>query len=477
MRKLLLILLFFRVIDLTAQSKVGFVDEEMALDSVYAPSLHEHTSLRPLVRSSIRYSLLRSDSCARRFAAQGIIDAAFFIGNSQNYRLGGGFLAEFAPNQKWYARLSGIEGITNGTGNLVPQSYLTDSRDKYTMYTDVRGRLSYSPNEIFNFQAGLDKNFIGEGSRSLLLSDYGKAYPFGLIRTKFWRVEYNMIYQFYREKTDKGSMNKYGATHYLSFNATKWLNFGLFETVVFMPKDTMLNRGYDAEYLNPAVFFRPQEYAMGSSDNVLIGASFSARYKSHTFYGQFILDEFFLAEVKAKSGWWANKYGGQIGVKGRRVRHGLPWFYRIEYNALRPYTYAHLNSGQNYGNAGSVLAHPLDANVMEILGELKTQKGKWNAKLFVSYFLKGLDKNGFSYGGDIYQPYNNRPYEYGHFVGQGRANNGTRAILQVGYLVHKETNLNVFMEHQLRYDTSFDKYTYWGALGIRSQLWNDYRNY
>ena len=478
MRAILVIYLVIHALALRTQTQLGFVEEEMPLDSILTPSITEHSSLQPTLRNSIRYSLLKRDSTVRRFGIQGICDVGYFAGNQQTYRAGGGFLAEFAPNQKWYARLAGIEGITNGTtGNLLPKSYITDQQSNYSLYTDIRGRLSFSPNEIFNFQAGLDKNFIGEGNRSLFLSDYGKAYPFGMIRAKFWRLEYSMIYQFYREETSKGWLNKNGATHYISFNAAKWLNIGVFETVVFLPKDTMINRGYDAEYLNPVVFYRPQEYSMGSSDNVLLGASFSARYKAHTFYGQFILDEFFLAEVKAKSGWWANKYGGQLGIKGRFKKHGIPLFYRIEYNALRPYTYAHLNSGQNYGNLGMGLAHPLGANFMEVLGEMKAQHGKWNAKLFVSYFLQGLDKDGFSYGGDVYQPYDNRPYEYGHHVGQGIGNNGVRALLHVGYCLHKATNLNVFIENQLRYDTAFDKYTYIGAVGVRSQLWNDYRNY
>jgi hypothetical protein len=478
MQRLVVLYIIFHTGGLLGQSKTGFVGEEMPLDSVYTPSVFEHSSLQPVVRNVVRHTLLKTDSSERRFGVMGIGDAAFFAGDGSTYRAGGGILAEFAPNNKWYARVAGIEGITNATaGNLLPKSYLTEKQSNYTLYTDIRGRVSFSPNEIFNFQAGLDKNFIGEGNRSLFLSDYGKAYPFGMIRTKFWRLEYSVIYQFYREQTSKGRLNKNGATHYISFNAAKWLNIGIFETVIFLPKDTMLNRGYDAEYLNPVVFYRPQEYSMGSSDNVLLGASFKARYKDHTLYGQFILDEFFLTEIKAKSGWWANKYGGQLGIKGRFIKHGIPLFYRVEYNALRPYTYAHLNSGQNYGNLGATLAHPLGANFMEILGELKAQKGKWNAKLFVSYFLQGLDKNGFSYGGDVYQPYTNRPYEYGHYVGQGKSNNGIRALLHVGYCLHQPTNLNVFVENQLRFDTALNKYTYIGAIGIRSQLWNDYRNY
>ncbi|MCE2711414.1 MAG: hypothetical protein LW688_02620 [Cryomorphaceae bacterium] len=465
------------VFSVTAQSKTEFVLEELPADSLLDSSIKNHPSVKPVLAETIRHTAERIGRKGGQIGIQGITDAAFFASSSPTYRTGAGVLLEFSPTQKWYARLAGIQGITNSSGNLFPNTYLSSSENNFNTFTDLRGRVSFSPNSIFNFQAGLDKNFIGEGSRSLFLSDYGKAYPFGMVRTKFWRVEYSVVYQFFREETNKGWLNKNGATHHISFNAAKWLNFGIFESVIFLPKDTMLNRGYDAEYLNPIVFYRPQEYSMGSSDNVLLGASFSADWKENTFYGQLILDEFFLAEIKAKSGWWANKYGGQLGIKGRFKKRAIPLFYRIEYNTVRPYTYAHLNSGQNYGNSGATLAHPMGSNFMEILGELKGQKGKWNAKLFVSYFLQGLDKNGLSYGSDIYQPYTNRPYEYGHFIGQGNANNGLRALLHVGYCLHKATNLHVFVENQLRFDSAFDSYTYIGALGIRSQLWNDYRNY
>jgi hypothetical protein len=477
MRHILTLLLFTPTLLVHSQSKVGFVVEEMPLDTVLSPAINEHTSVRPLVRSNLKFSLLDTVSKVKKFGIQGISDAGCFAENGFGYRLGGGALMEYSPDSKWYGRLAGVQGITNSSANLLPGAYIVDNYKKNTLYTDIRGRLSYSPNEIFNLQAGLDKNFIGEGNRSLFLSDYGKAYPFGMARTKFWRVEYSLMYQFYKEDIGNRKVNKYGATHYLSLNATKWLNFGLFETVVFMPRDTMLVRGFDAEYLNPIVFFRPQEYSMGSSDNVLLGASFSARIKENTIYGQFILDDFSIAELKAKTKWWANKYGIQLGVKGRATKEGVPVFYRIEYNALRPYTFAHLNSWQIYGNMGHTLTHPLGGNFMEILGELKAQKAKWNAKLCVSYVLQGLDKDGFSYGSNMYRPYTERPYDYGHFIGQGKGNNTLLALLQIGYCLEKRTNLHVFLENRLRYDSAFDKYSFAGMIGIRSQLWNDYRNY
>ena len=50
------------------------------------------------------------------------------------------------------------------------------------MVYPTRARFCYKPNEVFSFHAGLDNNFIGEGSRSLFLSDYGRPSPFAQMR-------------------------------------------------------------------------------------------------------------------------------------------------------------------------------------------------------------------------------------------------------------------------------------------------------
>jgi hypothetical protein len=330
---------------------------------------------------------------------------------------------------------------------------------------------------VFQFQAGLDHNFIGEGNRSLFLSDYGVPSPFGQIRTRFWRVEYTVLYQFFREQLNGQWKQKNGATHHISFNATKWLNFGVFETVIFQPKDTLLNRGYEVEYLNPVIFYRPQEYALGSSDNVLIGLSMTAKWRKHVFYSQFILDEFSLTEWRANSGWWANKYGGQVGVKGRLEKNKHYWFYRLEFNAVRPYTYAHLTSGQNYGNQGSTLAHPYGGNFMELLAEFKFNYEKWHVDVFTSYSLRGKDNEGISYGGDIYQPYTLRPFEYDHKIGQGQAVNRFHIFVRMHYPIFKKTGLRAFIENHLSYSTYNSRWQYTLVIGLRSFLWNDYRNY
>ncbi|MCF8444239.1 MAG: hypothetical protein K9G29_04465 [Crocinitomicaceae bacterium] len=455
------------------QGTVSYLTEELPLDSIPEPSVENHSAIWPRVERDVKFK-----QCLGAFPIGDIAYAFDKVSPSSVYfRHGLGIQTDLKISPRWYARVGyNFTSLTNDTNYLDTRSYFyTRKPNKIPLSHNLLGRISYTPNHIFNFQAGIDRNFIGEGNRSLFLSDYGKPYPFAQIRARFWHVEYLVMYQFFNEEFNQKQRSKYGAMHYLSWNVTKWLNVGVFETVVFQPKDTLLNRGFELEYLNPVIFYRPQEYAIGSSDNVLLGLAFSAKWKQQTVYGQLILDEFLLSEIKARSGWWANKYGAQLGVKGRFKLKNEKFFYRMEGNAVRPYTYSHLNALQNYGNAGYTLAHPYGGNFAEILGELKWQKKKWAIKTFVSYGIQGFDKNGKSYGGDIYQPYTNRPFEYNHEIGQGVKNNFFRNQWHVSYTYN--FLYQAFAEVNLRYDSAYNRFTFLPMLGCRINLWNDYRNY
>jgi len=465
--------IFLFSISCFGQGKIGYLIEELPFDSIQARPFENHSSIWP--------KIIRDSSFKKCLGFFPMVDNS--VGYDQNSalstysRLGLGVQADLKISPKWHARIGyNFASLSNDTNYLDTRAYFyTRKQGKIPLSHNLLGRVSYTPNPIFNFQAGIDRNFIGEGNRSLFLSDYGKPYPFAQIRARFWHIEYLVMYQFFSENYKQKQRSKYGAMHYLSWNLTKWLNVGVFETVIFQPKDTLLNRGYELEYLNPVIFYRPQEYAIGSSDNVLLGLSVSAKWKKQTVYGQLILDEFLLAEIKVRSGWWANKYGGQIGLKGRFEIKKEKFFYRIEGNTVRPYTYSHLNALQNYGNAGYTLAHPYGANFAEILGELKWQKKNWLVKTFVSYGVQGLDKNGKSYGGDIYQPYTNRPNDYQNEIGQGLKNNFVRNQWYVCYTmqgIHQ-----VFAEINLRYDSAYSRFSLLPLIGVRSNLWNDYRNY
>lgn len=395
----------------------------------------------------------------------------------QGYRTGAGVYWRGHYKDKWNFHLAGVAGVYDGDSSYMPRSYFNWQEGNTRLYTDIRSRISFSPNKVFNFQAGLDHNHIGEGSRSLFISDYGNPYPFGMIKANFWRVEYTILYQFMREGIPGDYQGKFASSHHISFNAAKWLNIGVFETVIFNPSDTLLGRGFEVEYLNPVVFYRPQEYSLGSSDNVLLGLDLTARHKNFTFYSQFIIDEFFLAEIRARSQWWANKYGGQFGVKANFRTGKDVFFVRTEMNFVRPYTYAHLNDKLNHGNQGRPLAHPYGANFAEILGEVRWGSGNWRGQFFVNYAQRGGDTDSLNYGADIYLPYINRPYERGHFIGQGIASNTWLFRWRIAYKLQKLYGASLFAEYNLRYTVQNNNVQHLFSVGLRSNLWNDYRNY
>ena len=456
--------------------------EELPSDSIAPFSKEHHTSFQPQARWHNTQNfdpLIRiSSKKGSLFGIDPLIDVVGMNNREMSYRAGTGLQLESTFKKTWYVRLNLVGGVGQLDSTFAPRSWITnaDKTGAYS-YLDILGRVSYTPNSVFNFQAGLDHNFVGEGNRSLFLGDHGKPYPFAKLSARFWRVEYTTMYQFMHEGDLQNYESKFSATHHISFNAAKWLNFGIFETVIFQPTDTAMQRGFEVEYLNPVIFYRPQEYALGSSDNVLLGASITAKYKAHTLYAQLVIDEFSLTEIRARSGWWANKFGGQVGIKGRVNSFGMKSFYRVEYNFLRPYTYSHLTPGQNYGNMGFSLAHPYGANVMEILGEYKLQGERTLFKFFASYFLLGMDKDGYSYGSDVYRPYTQRPFEYDHHIGQGKGNNGMRVMLSAAYRILKRSSIQAYTEQHVRYDSAFNRVTYMPVIGLRSNFRNDHRNY
>ena len=454
------------------QGSLGYILDDLPSDSITKRTVKTHSSIKPNIRQASEF-----DAGESIIQISGLADLNYIQNTHSWFKTGLGLELKGLIKDKFYFRLAGIGGVSQTDQFYTPKTFVADSIDNVSLYSDIHARVSFTPNHIFNFQVGLDNNFIGEGSRSMFLSDYGSSYPFGKIRMRFWRLEYSILYQFLREQNQNRWEGKFASSHHISFNAAKWLNFGIFETVIFQPKDTLLNRGFEAEYLNPFIMYRPQEFSLGSSDNVLLGVELNAFWKEHTFYSQFILDEFFLAEIKAHSKWWANKYGGQFGVKGRFTENANKLFYRLEYNFARPFTYSHLSKDLNHGNQGFALAHPYGANFMELLAEVKWSNKRFFGELFANYYLRGGSQDGFNYGEDIYLPYINRPFEYGHFIGNGRAFNGSKVILTFGYQLLKKGKVNAFIENHFNANSINSKVNYTFVVGVRSQLWNDRRNY
>jgi hypothetical protein len=237
-------------------------------------------------------------------------------------------------------------------------------------YFDARGYVNVNVLKYINVSIGRDKFFIGNGQRSFMLSDFSAPYLFLKMDIAFWRFKYQSILAElngqYVRGTDALLPKKYMAVHHLSIQAAHFLNIGLFEGVI-------ANRSnhFELQYLNPIIFYRAVEHAIGSPDNVLLGADFKANIINHLqLYGQFVLDEFNFKNMTKRNGWWANKWALQMGLKYIDIAPNLDA--QLEVNVARPFIFTH-ESGTNYTHYNQPLAHPLGANFYEVILQARYQ--------------------------------------------------------------------------------------------------------
>ncbi len=355
-------------------------------------------------------------------------------------------------------------------------------------YPVAEAYLSYSPTDFINLQFGHGKNFIGDGYRSLLLSDVASPSPFLKINTSFWKIRYTNTWLWLRdvrpEVTEDGAfLTKYMANHYLSWNVSRKLNIGLFESVLWTNSN---DRGFDINYLNPIIFYRAIEFETGQdAGNAIVGAT--AKYKWNdrfNLYGQFILDEFSLSDIRAGEKSWKNKFGYQFGVKYYNAFKLDNLLLQFEYNRVRPYTYSHNTIVLNYGHNNQSMAHLWGANFSEAVIIGRYNYNRWFADLKFVFGKRGLDfsdDSNIAYGGDIFTSENGRPGDTGIEVGQGNSTNLFHAELQSGYLVNPATNLKLFAYISYRdfnpdanTAKDFNQSTVWFSLGLRTDLFNWY---
>lgn len=353
-------------------------------------------------------------------------------------------------------------------------------------FSNISGYLSYSPNKVFNVQLGKDKHFIGDGYRSLLLSDFSNSNPYFGINANVWRIQYNVWYSWLRDfsrydGSQKSLQNKFGTFHYLSFNALKELNISFFENVVWQGTDTNRVRTFDVNYLNPVVFYRPQEYSVGSSDNSMLGLTITGKlFGCLKVYVQGVADEFYLKEIRARKGWWANKQGWQLGAKYINAFKVKGLTLQAEYNEVRPYTYSHGSVQQNYSHYGEALAHPFGANFKEILGFVSYRGKRWMLSMQALSAVIGMDTLNANLGQDIFLSYTTRPHDYGHKTTQGNKRRLMQSDIRFTYYVMPKLNLRLelgYIQRSIRDDLGYELQSPYIYLGIKTSIHQFYRDF
>lgn len=381
----------------------------------------------------------------------------------------------------------GNPAIIPGIG--IAKDFKTDAFD----FPLAEANLTFTPSQFFNLQLGHGRNFLGDGYRSLLLSDGASPYPYFKINTQFWKIKYTNIYTWMKDVRDEVTVDrtyatKFTAAHYLSWNVSKRLNIGFFESVVWSNQN---DRGFDANFVNPIIFYRAVEFSSSSrSGNALLGLTSKYKWNNNIqVYGQFLLDEFSLGDVKAGDNSWKNKFAYQIGAKYFSAFTIKNLLLQAEYNHVRPYVYAHSNVLTNYGHNNQSLGHQWGGNLREFVAIARYHKGRYFADAKMTLGQRGFDfadsGANSNYGGDIYRDYeDDRFADTGVAIAQGNKTNIFIADVQAGYLINPQTNLKLYGSLIYRNfnpttstATEFKESTTWFSVGLRCDIFNWYFDY
>ena len=368
-------------------------------------------------------------------------------------------------------------------------------------YARSSGFVSVEASDNFIIQFGHGKHFIGDGYRSLLLSDNSFNYPFLRLQSNFGKFQYTNLYcefqdmknylSFENDYDYMGYAKKYMSAHYLSYNLNDKFSISMYEAIVWKTNRNLGSNGFDINYLNPVIFLRPVEYSINSPDNVLIGLNFKYNLTSKSnLYSQIVLDEFNINEMRENNGYWANKYGYQIGYKCFDFLNLPNLTFHVERNYVRPYTYSHWNES-NYGHYNEELAHPLGSNFSENILILSYRKNRLIAQIKYLDITTGSDylNDTISYGSDIYADYNNRSSNYGIEMYNGNKTEIDFFQLNLGYILNPTTNLKLefSLTHRnqksgqtitvLPYAQGYDQKTNFYSMSLVSDLFNYYYDF
>ena len=323
-------------------------------------------------------------------------------------------------------------------------------------YFDTRASITWKVARPIDMQLGYDKNFIGNGYRSLFLSDFSNNYMFLKVNTQLGRFRYQNIFaemfQYHLLTGDRVYPRKYYRAHYLNFAAANWLNLGLFE-------GTMMGKAkFNLALFNPIMYLHLPGGKNTIKDRSYLGFDLKANFlRRFQLYGQLMIDRLNTKGLKDET--WDNRFGYQAGLKYIDAFGVKNLDLQFESNRVRPYTYAANDSLTSYTHYNQPLAHPLGANFQEFIFIARAQPVKQlylQAKLIG--FFQGNDLLNYNLGSNPFGGFDKRLSDTRVKVGDG-----DRATGVIGsFLASFELRENLFIDAaytRRNYETLINKPT------------------
>lgn len=404
-----------------------------------------------------------------------------------------GFYTSFFENQATYPEY--INQFINQVGMVPGQGAPKLFADNGHDFSRAEAYLSYRPYKWITLHLGQGRNFIGEGYRSLLLSDNVAAYPFFKTTLRMKKVQLTTLFT---QFTDFGiptqvakvwhyshHYKRHSSMTYLSYRPNKRLEIGLFEGIMWQSTDTVTQtyNKNEKSFFSPIPLIRTASNGFNGKHNVLMGLNAKLRItKSIQAYGQIMIDDIALDKSIR------DKYGFQAGAKYWDVAGIKNLFLQAEYNQVRPYSYSHTIQRVNWTHSNQALAHPLGANFKELIlftayrwRDFRLQFRYSNANMGTDTSLELTEKaddiiTQDNWGSNIYLSNQIAPQTTNIEQGQGLKTTLTYLSGQVAWVINPRTNLQIYLSVQQRnwVNTTTNNSIIYIGFGVKSAMENFY---
>lgn len=396
------------------------------------------------------------------------------------------FETSFYENQAFFPGY--IKDFAEGTQVIPGQGRWKRFKTTGYDYAMATGYISYSPNRFFNAQIGSGKHFVGDGYRSLLLSDNAFSYPYARLTGWFGpnnMFQYTQIYASLMNLlanspvppgTERLFQKKAASFTQLSVNIGRIAEVSLFQSLIWTAADDRNKQCLRLAYFNPVMFTSVIDFGLNDRDNYSIGGTFHVDVlKTLRVYGQVVADDFGKG-VRHKTGF-------QLGVKYYNAFTLKHLHLQFEMNKVNPYTYSATDSMQSFTHYNQPLAHPLGANFIEYNGSLQYKIGDFFLHTRFSMATIGADTAGHVYGQDVFVSdalADNTTFGSNtNYFGRGEEVKLTTIDASIGYMISYASNLNVslgFSDRKVQTPATLD-HTRYVYVAVRTSLTNNYLDF
>ena len=403
--------------------------------------------------------------------------------NTRGVQLGGTVGKNFFFYSSLYENQARFANYVNNyirVSHMVPgQAY--DRNLPTSDWAYVTALLGYKINKNLNIQMGEDKTFIGDGYRSVLLSDFAAPYPLLRLNANLCKnVQYTAMWAYLENQFAKqfdvygNDRREWAAFHYIDWNITQKASLGFFNALIAEEaNDEGVGHGFDFNYINPIYFTSSiQPSGTAASDHTLLGLNgkYDILHKT-TVYGQLLIDQTSQVSFGKRNAW-------QLGLRGSDLFTFQRLNYLFEFNKATPYTYSNQNPIVNYTQFSEPLAHPFGANFKEFVTLLNYSIKRFDFQWELDYASYGLNMNNLNYGSDIRESNNvNVPNTYANGQGLATTLHYTEGV--IAYLLNPKYNLRIEASALLREEKNAQTTTKTTQIsfGLRGSFRNLYHDF